>query len=156
MSVGQPSDRTARTGGFRRSDRLLDGRDYDRVLKRGRRRSLPELVVVTTPCRPEPPRRGDRRDQTKATPRTSSRLGITVGRKAGPSVERNRFKRRVREWFRHHRHRIESPLDIVVIARRPAVGLGLAELGERLAKLLDLSRMEAVQTPGKALESSES
>jgi ribonuclease P protein component len=148
VSVERPSDRTAKTGGFRRSDRLLDGRDYDRVLKRGKRRSSPELVVVTTACRPDPPRR----DGTPTAPRPSSRLGITVGRKAGPSVERNRFKRRVREWFRRHRHRIERPVDIVVIARRPAVGLGMTELGERLEGLLELPNRETRETRKNPLE----
>ena len=148
MPVGRPSDPTAKTGGFRRSDRILDGRDYDRILKRGKRRSSPELVVVTTPCRLDPPRC----DGAPAEPRASSRLGITVGRKAGPSVERNRFKRRVREWFRRHRHRIERPVDIVVIARRPAVALDLVELGDRLARLLELPNREAPENPMESIE----
>ncbi len=76
-----------------------------------------------------------------------SRLGITVGRKAGPSVKRNRFKRRVREWFRHHRDRLREPVDIIVIARRPGIDLGLVELGEHLSRLLGL---DAPQVAGKA------
>jgi ribonuclease P protein component len=67
-------------------------------------------------------------------------LGITVGRKAGPSVKRNLFKRRVREWFRRHRGEIRQPVDIVVIARRPGIDLCLAELGVRLSGLLGLNR----------------
>jgi ribonuclease P protein component len=80
-----------------------------------------------------------------------SRLGITVGRKAGSSVERNRFKRRVREWFRHEREGLGAPLDIVVIARRPAVSLSLEELSQRLARLLASSKS---QMPGKTQEKS--
>ena len=70
----------------------------------------------------------------------ASRLGITVGRKAGPSVKRNLFKRRVREWFRHHRDELQGPLDIVVIARRPGIDLSLAELAVRLSALLGLDQ----------------
>ena len=119
---------------FRPSDRLLDSRDFTRVLRRGRRRSSAELVVVTSEPRPD----GQIRDGVAAVAR--SRLGITVGRKAGPSVKRNRFKRRVREWFRHHRGELRNPLDIVVIARRPGIDLSLADLGERLSRLLGLDR----------------
>ncbi len=147
MSAGRSDDRTAATGGFKPSDRLLDKRDFDRVLRRGRRRSLPELVVVTTATRPDTPRK----NRPATTPRVASRLGITVGRKAGPSVKRNRFKRRVREWFRQHRGELASPVDIVVIARRPAVDLSLAELGDRLSQLLGLGQ---VQVPVKIQDSS--
>ena len=142
MSAGRSNDRTAKTGGFKPSDRLLDGRDFQRVLRAGRRRSLPELVVVTTATRTTG--RSDARGAGRgAHPGPTSRLGITVGRKAGPSVQRNRFKRRVREWFRHHRGELATPVDIVVIARRPAVDLSLAELGDRLSRLLGLSKSEA-------------
>jgi len=71
-----------------------------------------------------------------------SRLGITVGRKAGPSVKRNLFKRRVREWFRHHREELHGALDIVVIARRPGIDLSLADLGLRLSSLLGLDHSQ--------------
>jgi ribonuclease P protein component len=111
----------------------LNRRDFDRVLRRGgRRRTLPELVVVTS----DPGQRGRLATKGPGKDPVTSRLGITVGRKAGSSVERNRFKRRVREWFRHHRASLARPLDIVVIARRSAVDLSLEELSSRLARLL--------------------
>lgn len=137
--IGGPVDREARrpqVAGkpfrFRPAHRLLDRRDFDRVLRGGRRRSLPELVVVTS----APGERGRRRDPFESDAPIRSRLGITVGRKAGSSVERNRFKRRVREWFRRQRATLEPPVDIVVIARRPAVDLSFEELSRRLARLL--------------------
>lgn len=74
-----------------------------------------------------------------------SRLGITVGRKAGPSVKRNLFKRRVREWFRRHRSELGGPLDIVVIARRPGIDLSLAELAVRMPALLGVKRTQTTE-----------
>lgn len=68
-----------------------------------------------------------------------------MGRKAGPSVKRNLFKRRVREWFRHHRGELEGPLDIVVIARRPGIDLSLADLAVRLAALLGAKRPQTTE-----------
>ena len=130
---------------FRPADRLLDSRDFTRVLRVGRRRSCAELVVVTSAPRSLRPVEGS--NPPVGSPR--SRLGITVGRKAGPSVKRNRFKRRVREWFRHHRAALREPVDIVVIARRPGIDLSLADLAERLSRLTGLDR---AQIPGKAQE----
>jgi ribonuclease P protein component len=46
-----------------------------------------------------------------------SRLGVSVGRKFGPAVVRNRFKRMVREAFRQCAVVREAGLDIVVVAR---------------------------------------
>ncbi|MBY0399614.1 ribonuclease P protein component [Myxococcota bacterium] len=123
---------------FRRAHRLLHRRDFDRVLRGGRRRSLPELVVVTT----RPGQRGRLRESGDEPLRPGSRLGITVSRKAGSSVERNRFKRRVREWFRRQREALPEPVDIVVIARRPAIHLSFAELSRRLGELLRSSRSQ--------------
>jgi ribonuclease P protein component len=120
------------TGGFGRGCRLLDSRDYDRVLKKGRRRSSPELAVVSSTVVRRPLRKSD----AAAIAAGGSRLGITVGRKAGPSVKRNRFKRRVREWFRQNRGSLREPVDLVVIARRAGIDLSLAELTAQLARLI--------------------
>jgi ribonuclease P protein component len=56
------------------------------------------------------------------------RLGITVTRKVGGAVVRNRVKRVVRELFRRNRVLIEQPVDLVVHARPSIVGRGTAEL----------------------------
>lgn len=49
-----------------------------------------------------------------------TRLGITVSKKVGNAVVRNRIKRVTREFFRHTKHQISSPRDINVIANRQA------------------------------------
>ena len=45
------------------------------------------------------------------------RLGITVTKKVGGAVTRNRIKRVLREVFRHHRNELQPALDLVVNAR---------------------------------------
>ena len=58
-----------------------------------------------------------------------TRLGISVSRKTAPSaVERNTFKRRVREIFRLHKHRVHAGWDLVVVARRDGARLTYVEL----------------------------
>lgn len=46
------------------------------------------------------------------------RLGLTVSRKVGKAVWRNRVRRVLREFFRLHQAMIEKPLDIVVVPKR--------------------------------------
>lgn len=54
--------------------------------------------------------------------RSHTRLGITVSRKVGKAVVRNRVKRLVREAFRRNRGALPTGLDLVLVARagRPA------------------------------------
>lgn len=49
-----------------------------------------------------------------------NRLGLTVSRKIGKTVVRNRIKRRLKEIFRLHKHQLVPPCDIVINARRSA------------------------------------
>ena len=51
------------------------------------------------------------------TSRGDSRLGISVGKKYGNSVQRNRFKRLVRECFRALRPEINGSYDVIVTAK---------------------------------------
>jgi ribonuclease P protein component len=52
-----------------------------------------------------------------------SRLGVTVTRKIGRAVVRNRLKRRVREFFRLNRSLWPQGLDILFIARKHSADL---------------------------------
>ncbi len=67
---------------------------------------------------------------------TGARLGITASRKVGGAVDRNRVKRRVREWFRRSHGGLISELDLVVIARRGATALDQAAVDRELTVLV--------------------
>lgn len=122
------------TGRFRRSDRLLDSRDFRRVLRRGRRHAHRELVVITT----QSVIKINKSKGLWSSACSGSRLGVTVSRKMGGAVVRNRFKRRIRAWFRMRRSEFGTNLDLVVIARRSGVSLSYHQLDARLSTLLEL------------------
>jgi ribonuclease P protein component len=47
------------------------------------------------------------------------RLGLSVSRKVGGAVQRNRLRRLYREAFRLIRHELPTGLDLILIPRRP-------------------------------------
>lgn len=58
----------------------------------------------------------------------NSRLGLTVSRRVGNAVVRNRIKRRLREIFRQAGERLPPGIDLVAVARPSAAPLDFAEL----------------------------
>ena len=74
-----------------------------------------------------------------------TRLGITVTRKVGGAVRRNRIKRLAREWFRS-RSREFGSCDLVLIAKRDIPpSLRLAELRQDLDQRL--APLDAPEAP---------
>jgi len=63
------------------------------------------------------------------------RLGLTVPRAVGKSVQRNRIKRRLREAFRLHRE-LFGPWDIVLNPRRAVLDASVAEIERALEKVI--------------------
>jgi len=55
---------------------------------------------------------------TFVSDREAKRLGITVTKKAGNAVKRNRIKRLIREFFRLNKSLFPSGYDVVVMAKR--------------------------------------
>ena len=110
-----------------RRGRISRSHDFDAVYRRGKSAANRHLVVYAF-----------RRDEPADA--TIPRLGLSVSRKVGGSVERNRIKRVLREQFAQIEHRLPAGVDVVVIAR-PGVAeyeaeRGSAALGERLDELM--------------------
>ena len=63
-----------------------------------------------------------------------ARLGLSVSRKVGGAVVRNRWKRLLREAFRLSRQQLPAGVDLIVIPR-PGVEPSLPRLTESLPRL---------------------
>jgi len=107
--------------GFPRCLRLRRRREFLRVQRGGRKHHTRFFLVFVA-------RSGLRSLPAAATdgsPQSSpqlpgTRLGVTVTRKVGKAVNRNRIKRLVREAFRRERRGLPAGLDMVWVAKRDA------------------------------------
>ena len=102
---------------FRRSSRLSGRRAFRRVFDEGAKAARGPLAVWAVPNGlPHP------------------RLGLSIGRRVGNAVRRNRLKRKLREAFRLAQHDLPPGHDLVVSAR-PHADLPLADYGRLLQTL---------------------
>ncbi|MEE4357728.1 MAG: ribonuclease P protein component [Desulfococcaceae bacterium] len=69
--------------------------------------------------------------------RKVTRLGLTVSKKVGNAVTRNRMKRLCRECFRLYRHNITETRDINIVVTKEAANLPTDQFFSSLQKLFD-------------------
>jgi ribonuclease P protein component len=65
----------------------------------------------------------------------AARFGVTVSRKVGGAVVRNRVKRWIRESCRRMKDQLPAGVDLVVVARPSAAGAGYEPTARELATL---------------------
>lgn len=105
----------SRTCTFRKEARVRKRREFLQIQNAGRRVATRHFLVVYVCSGGGPPR-----------------LGITVTKKIGNAVVRNRIKRAVRETFRRNAAMLRRGASMVVIARDGSAGLGVNATADEL------------------------
>ena len=94
--------------------------EFLELQRKGRRRHTEHLVVIRHSARGP-----------------VSRLGVTVSRRIGNAVVRNRVKRVLREIFRQRRAMLTPPQDVVVIAKPGADTVSYAQAAIEFSHAVD-------------------
>lgn len=68
--------------------------------------------------------------------KTFNRIGISVSKKVGKSVVRNRVRRVIRESYRVNKNMFKRGYDIVIVARVRAAKANYKEISSSIIKLL--------------------
>ena len=117
---------------FPKSLRILRQADFDAVYRSQVFAADPVLVIRAV----------------KNMEASSCRLGLSISRKVGNAVVRNRWKRRIREAFRRNKRILPNGIDLVVRPRKgatpdfDAIQSSLIQLSKRLSRQLNRSQQD--------------
>jgi len=100
--------------------RLSRREDFNKVYRRGKSSANHQFILYVLP---EP---GIER----------FKLGISVSRKVGTAVVRNRIRRLVKEIVRSHTARIEPHHQLILIARKPAADMDYHQMEKSIIHVL--------------------
>ena len=115
VASASPSEASATGQRFPRSCRLTARRQFVEVYGRGRKARRSAFTIFGLP-------------NTVG----HSRVGLTVTRRTGGAVVRNRVKRLLRDLFRRNRHGLEGSMDLVINVQPAILTMRRAQIEREL------------------------
>ncbi len=100
--------------------RIKDNKEFQYVFQQGKSFANRQLVIYFT----------------EEVDQGHFRIGLSVGKKIGNAVTRNRIKRYLRQSFQELEAKILPTLNIVIIARQPTKEMNYFEIRKSLLHLL--------------------
>ncbi|MDW0111252.1 ribonuclease P protein component [Sporosarcina aquimarina] len=110
---------------MKKRQRIKKNEEFQRVFKQGKSFANRQFVVYV--C--------------KAENQEEFRIGLSVGKKIGNAVTRNRIKRYIRQSFFEMKEDLQQNQDYVVIARHPAATIDFHESKKSLQHVLRIARV---------------
>ena len=109
------------TGGYMNKERRIKkNKEFQEVFKKGRSFANRQFVIYVL----------------KKKEQVEFRLGLSVSKKIGNAVTRNRVKRHVRQSFLELENRIMKGNDYIIVARKPTSELDIHESKASLIHVL--------------------
>lgn len=112
---------------FSKQERLTKNKEFRCIFREGKSFSNHNLVIYIYQRSPEEGRQ--------------ARLGLVLNRKLGKAVKRNKLKRRLREFFRLHKHLFKPGLDIIFLPRNQAINCDYQELKESILSICKRAKL---------------
>lgn len=109
---------------------LKQNRDFLQLYHRGKKIGSPYVVIYL-----------------RRTRRRYNRLGITVGKKVGCAVERNRARRIILQAYRETENLLPVGMDLVIVALPQIRGIRSTQLRDFLAEGGQKKMRRLLQTP---------
>ncbi|SET74978.1 ribonuclease P protein component [Oceanobacillus limi] len=110
---------------MKKAFRVKDNKEFQAIFKSGKSFANRQLVIY----------------YREVPDQQHFRVGLSVGKKIGNAVTRNRIKRYLRQGFLELEENIKSHYDIVIIARRPTKDMEFYEIKKSLTHLLMKERL---------------
>lgn len=110
---------------MKKAYRIKKNEAFQEIFKKGKSFANRELVIY----------------YVKKPKQTHFRIGLSVGKRLGNAVMRNKIKRYLRESFISLEDDIISELDLVIIARNPTVNMNYHQIKKSLTHLLHRERL---------------
>ena len=100
---------------FRKKERITKKSEFQTIIKHGARYTTKNFVIII-----------------HQNNRDLRRLGISVSKKVGGAVKRNRVKRLVREFFRLNKHQLPESKDFLFVAKPGSIELNYSTLSQEM------------------------
>lgn len=141
-------------GSFPKTAHLLKHSDFQRVYQQGRRHFSGNMTVfyLRTQAEAAPaPLEAGTANGLCARPGGRVRIGFTVSKALGGSVERNRMRRRSREAVRHHLAMLDgmaAAVDVVINPKKSLLVAEFPQISQEVERAFRVIRQNCEQAGG--------
>ncbi len=110
---------------MRKEQRIKKNTDFQLVFNHGKSTANRQFVIYIL----------------KKNNQANFRIGLSVSKKIGNAVTRNRIKRLIREAFKEIKAELPTNYDFVIIARKPTANMDFHQVKSSIIHILKLAKL---------------